>query len=245
MNISSMDMNVGRSNLCDQIADRIEEMILGDITQVQQKLPSEQTLAAGFGVSRPVIREALMILKTRGLVTPKQGGGSYITMPDSTQVMDSVNRLALMNNIGIEDVMAVRIQLEVMAARLAAEHATNQQLDKLETINQMMAQNKADGDQRVKLDLKFHLQIASISGNKMLKIFVQSLNTLIEPMLRSSLVLPLANEDGIQYHDRIVQALRTRDADESERIMRKHLMLFMRNYEVSAQQQLVEDESEE
>ena len=66
-----MDINyhISKEVLCDQVADRLEQMILSDKTQVGQKLPSEQALATGFGVSRPVIREALAILRARGLVT--------------------------------------------------------------------------------------------------------------------------------------------------------------------------------
>lgn len=242
MKLESMDLQLGRSALCDQIADRIEQMILSDTTQVQQKLPSEQTLASGFGVSRPVIREALMILKERGLVTPRQGGGSYITIPKTTQVMETVGRLALMRNIGMEDVLAVRIQLEAMAARLAAENAAPAQIKTLRDINREMAEQKGDLTQRVQLDLKFHKRIATLSGNKMLEVFVESMNGLLAPMLKSSLCLPMANEDGIRFHDRIVEALLSGDADKSERIIREHLMLFARNWELATQHAMEEQE---
>jgi len=228
-----IDYGIEKNALCDQIANRIEQMILSDITQAQEKLPSEQALASGFGVSRPVIREALTILKARGLVMPKQGGGSYITVPRSAQVMDTVNRLALMRHISMEDISAVRVQLEAMAARLAAEHATSAELDELEALNLEMKENKDDIDQRVELDLKFHLRIAMLSGNKMLKIFVQSLNSLVAPMLRRSLCVPMASEDGVQFHSRIIAALRSGDADRAENTIREHLMLFIRNYEES------------
>ena len=70
-----MDINyhISKEVLCDQVADRLEQMILSDKAQVGQKLPSEQALATGFGVSRPVIREALAILRARGLVTVQAG----------------------------------------------------------------------------------------------------------------------------------------------------------------------------
>lgn len=242
MNISEMDLQVGRNALCDQIADKIEQTILSDRTQVQQKLPSEQTLASGFGVSRSVIREALMILKERGLVLPRQGGGSYITIPSSSQMMETVSRLALMRDISMEDVYAVRIQLEVMSARLAAEHATAEDLAKLEKINREMERYQGDVDQRVSLDLRFHLQIASSSKNQMLKIFIQSLNSLLTPLIRSTLVLPMASEDGVHFHDRIIAALRAGDADASENIMREHMVLFARNSELVAPVGLMEEE---
>lgn len=242
MKIDQMNLKVEKKALCDQIADRIEQMILNDKSQAQQKLPSEQALSAGFGVSRPVIREALTILKARGLVSPRQGGGSYITVPSSTQLMDTVNRLTLMKDISMEDVCAVRVQLESMAARLAAEHATPRQLDELEAINRRMEDHGTDAQMRADLDLKFHQYIAEISGNRLLKCFVQSMNGLLRPMLTLSLCLPMANEDGIAYHDRIIAALRSGDAEMSESLIRDHLMLFIRNYELVKEEHKEEKE---
>lgn len=242
MNFDQIDLKVEKKALCDQVADRIEQMILTDKSQAQQKLPSEQALSAGFGVSRPVIREALTILKARGLVAPRQGGGSYITVPSSTQLMDTVNRLTLMRDISKEDVCAVRIQLEAMAARLAAEHATAEELDELEALNRKMEEHRTDSELRADLDLQFHQCIAKLSGNHLLKCFVQSMNGLLRPMLVLLLCLPMANEDGIAYHDRIIQALRSGDGEKSERLIRDHLMLFIRNYEL-VKEQRKEDEA--
>jgi DNA-binding FadR family transcriptional regulator len=147
--------------------------------------------------------------------------------------MDTVNRLALMRNISMEDISAVRVHLEAMAVRLAAEHATPGELDGLEALNKEMELKKDDIDQRVEFDLAFHLRIASLSGNRMLKVFIQSLNSLLAPMLRRSLYVPMANEDGVQFHNRIIAALRSGNADYAENIIREHLMLFIRNYEES------------
>lgn len=232
---------IEKNALCDQIANRIEQMILSDITQASEKLPSEQALAAGFGVSRSVIREALTILKARGLVSPKQGEGSYITVPHSVHVMDTVNRFALMKHISMHDISAVRVHLETMAARLAAENITSEELNQLEALNKEMERKKTDLDKRVEIDLKFHLLIATFSKNKMLKVFIQSLNSLVAPMLRRSLFVPMANEDGVQYHNRIISALRSGDADISENIIREHLMLFIRNYEESLKMETNDD----
>lgn len=231
MDFTNLDFTIKRKALCDQIADRIEEMILSDTTQAKEKLPSEQALAAGFGVSRPVIREALTILKARGLISPKHGEGSYITIPSSRQVMDSINRLVLMREISNEDVFAVRVHLEVLAARLAAEYATDEELAKLQNINDEMERHKEDIEARSELDLKFHYQIAVCSHNQMLQIFIQSLNPLLKPMLRSSLYVPKTSEEGVAFHKQIIQTLKSGDVDKSEAIIREHLMKFIRNYE--------------
>ena len=71
-----INYNVERVNLYESIANNLEEMILNDSSQIGQKLPSEQTMAANFGVSRNVIREALKILKERQLITLHIGEGA-------------------------------------------------------------------------------------------------------------------------------------------------------------------------
>ncbi|MCI9144311.1 MAG: FadR family transcriptional regulator [Lachnospiraceae bacterium] len=229
-----MDINyhISKEVLCDQVADRLEQMILSDKTQVGQKLPSEQALATGFGVSRPVIREALAILRARGLVTVQAGGGSSIIIPEPIQMLDVVNRLTRMHHISSEEVYEVRIQLEVMAARLAAVNAKPEQLKRMVDINRKMEREKRNAKVRAELDLQFHQQLAEASGNQLLSIFVQSMNGILQTMLESVFELLQSQEDGVSYHKRIIEALSSGDRDRSEAIIRDHLMMSMRNYEL-------------
>lgn len=238
-----INYNISKEVLCDQVADRLEQMILSDKTQVGQKLPSEQALATGFGVSRPVIREALAILRARGLVTVQAGGGSSVIIPEPIQMLDVVNRLTKMHHISAEEVYEVRIQLEVMAARLAAVNATSEQIERMAEINREMEREKSNAKARAELDLKFHQQLAEASGNQLLSIFVLSMNGILQTMLESVFGLLQSQEDGVSYHKRIIEALSSGDKDRSEAIIRDHLMMSMRNYElVRAQSQLTEDE---
>ena len=229
-----MDINyhISKEVLCDQVADRLEQMILSDKAQVGQKLPSEQALATGFGVSRPVIREALAILRARGLVTVQAGGGSSIIIPEPIQMLDVVNRLTRMRHISAEEVYEVRIQLEVMAARLAAVNATPEQLDCMAEINREMERETGNAKVRTELDLKFHQQLAEASGNQLLNIFVQSMNGILQTMLESVFRLLQSHEDGVSYHRRIIEVLRSGDRDRSEAVIREHLMMSIRNYEL-------------
>lgn len=57
--MQKINYSVQRVNLYESIADNLEQMILNDSSQIGQRLPSEQTLAENFGVSRNVVRESL------------------------------------------------------------------------------------------------------------------------------------------------------------------------------------------
>jgi DNA-binding FadR family transcriptional regulator len=230
-----IDFNVKPTNLYETIAEKLEDMILSDSTQIEQKLPSEQSLAASFGVSRPVIREALMLLKARGLVVQRNGEGSFISNPNPQELTNTINRMVQMNNINTASVFEIRVTLEIMACRLAAERATQIELNELELINDEMEQCKDDMKKRVELDIQFHTKLAELSGNPLLGIFVKSMTSLLEIMLIQALELSGTNEDGISYHRKIIEALRTGDPEKAGDTVRGHLVTSMRNYEVANQ----------
>lgn len=237
MNINEFDFDVDRNVLSEQVAQKLEKMITSDATQVSQKLPSEQTLAAGFGVSRPVVREALAILRERGLVAQRQGGGCYITSPDSSQVSQCVGRFASMGQISHEDVYVARISLETSIVRLAAENCTPEDIQKLQCINVKMSDKAIDVPSRVELDIHFHKKIAEIAQNRLLMAFEDALSNFVSYMITAALKLPGADNDGIRYHERIIEALQDHDANQAEEIMREHLTLSMRNWEIGKEEQ--------
>lgn len=228
-----IDFNIKHNNLYEAIAEKLEQTILRDSTQMEQKLPSEQALAASFEVSRPVIREALMLLKARGLITQRSGEGSFISNPDPQELTNAINRMVMMSNIDTASVYEIRVTFEMMACRLAAERASESQLQELSLVNDEMERCKRDRSNRVSLDIEFHTKLAEISGNPLLAIFVHSTARMLGKMVSQALELNGTNEDGIGYHRAIIEALHTGNPKKAEDTMRGHLVTSMRNYEVA------------
>jgi DNA-binding FadR family transcriptional regulator len=75
---NSLDFPLMRSRLFEQVADKIQSLIVDESLHPGDKLPSERDLAESLGVSRTVIREAVRVLSVRGLLTVKAGSGTYI-----------------------------------------------------------------------------------------------------------------------------------------------------------------------
>ena len=136
--LQNIDYEVKRENLYETVAEKLEDSILSGNTQVGERLPSEQALAESFGVSRNVMRESLKLLKERGLIDSRMGGGSYITKPESSDLVNVVNRIILMDNIDYEQVFQMRGILESAACSLAAVKCTQQQVARLEMINRQL-----------------------------------------------------------------------------------------------------------
>jgi len=81
-----------RLSLFEALADQIEERILAGQLEAGAKLPSEDALARQFGVSRPVVREALAQLRERGLVETVSGSGTFVKHPDADHLTEAVLR---------------------------------------------------------------------------------------------------------------------------------------------------------
>ena len=119
---------VSKISLYERIADLLEERILSDGYEIEKKLPSEQALAEQYSVSRTVIREALKLLKERGLVDSRNGMGSYVTKPEAGNLADVIYRMAVLDKISYAEIYDVRKILEIAACREAASSVRNDQL---------------------------------------------------------------------------------------------------------------------
>lgn len=212
-----------------RLSDNIYAHLLGEIVdgrfRVGDRLPPENRLAQQFGVSRPVLREALRRLQGDGVVVSRQGAGNYVERSPSKRVT------ALTSNVTLHDVLEsfeLRLSLEVLSARLAARNHNAAQLREIERVVALMRTRMSQEQSPQEADYQFHRAIAAASGNSLL---VQTLDFLAErlhgatnvtlsvtprsPALRHSLVL--------DEHDRIVHAIRVRDADSAAIAMSFHL----------------------
>jgi GntR family transcriptional repressor for pyruvate dehydrogenase complex len=216
-------------NYYEQIADILEESILNQQEMSKGKLPAENELARQFNVSRTIIREALKLLKERGFVEMKTGGGSYIRRPKASTLSEVLKRFIRLDKISDEDIYVIRYALESTACKIAAEHATKEELDHIEAINNEMELHKEELERRVQLDCDFHIAIARASGNVLLAVFIESMNAVLQNVIRRGVILPGKNDDGIMRHRKILAALGKRDPDLAETAMKEHLDVSWEN----------------
>ncbi len=215
-----------RVNLSEQIADYIEQMILdaGDTEwSPAAKLPSEHELADSFGVSRNVVREAIKLLKERGLVEPQNGVGAYVTKPDESKLSLMFYRYLLMNDVDAGSIYDTRILLEVHAAEGAAANRTDDDLQYMHSLLEKLKDRSISVNERRETDFDFHLAISKASGN--------TLNTLLESALKDVWIAMIEKgifhehgiDDAIMRHERIMRALENRDVKGAGIAMRDHL----------------------
>jgi DNA-binding FadR family transcriptional regulator len=228
--IETIDYTINKANLYEQIADTLEQAIVHSGIKAE-KLPSEQELSGRFKVSRTVIREALKVLKERGLIDSRNGGGSYISRPNTDNVFSVLNRIITMDNISNDDLHNMRLILETSAAGLAALCIKKAELAHLEFVLEQMFDTTLPLEQRISLDADFHVSIARSSRNVLVGMFVDVMNILLrEYMLKGVSGLAGMKKTSVQ-HRKILDALGNRDPLAAETAMQEHLTASKKDVE--------------
>lgn len=218
---------LSRLSLFEALAAQVEEWILAGELQPGEKFPSEQGLRLQFGVSRPVVREALARLRERGLIETINGRGTFVKRPDADDLTDVLVRhlrVASGDNEAIHNVYEARIAIETATARLAATRATDHDRKELAAQLEEMRTQRHDLGRWIAADLGFHLTFARASHNPFLATLLTPLVKVIERFIIESFQSGSAVDAGVRAHERLWEALEARDAPAAEEAMREHLL---------------------
>jgi len=228
--VNIADFSLSRTNLSQQIADHLEEVILYSPTsRISEKLPSEMKLAKQYNVSRPIIREAMKLLQERGLITLKNGSGAYITRPETNTVMNAVSRIMQADKISAEELTQMRGILELSSVDLAVQQITDEQLQEMKRIITTFSDTTLPLKKRVSLDESFHIAIAQASGNNLMVMFITVLTSLLRDYMGKGVLVDGGIDDGIRRHQEIFSALERRDAQAAHQAMVDHLRVSSEN----------------
>jgi len=210
----------------EQVVTHIRGLIERGELRPGDRLPAERHLAARLGVSRPSVRAGLRALSAMGVVQPRHGSGTYI--PDGPPVLGSepLSFLAALHGFtGLEMYEARRI-LEVGAAGLAAERASEEQLAKLADDVEALFAALESPQVFLVHDINFHRSVAAASGNPIVASLMEMVSALYYDRRRQTAERASQRDlrDAAEAHRRIYEAIRTRDADGARRAMNEHLM---------------------
>jgi len=167
----------------------------------------ESELAERFGVSRTPIREALQRLETQSLLS-RDGRSLIVSSLDHNQ---------------LSELYIVRAELEGLAARLAAQHATPEEL---EVLQQMIHADQALLDDPMKLsqsNRKFHKQVHLASHNRFLVQQLDMVHRSMALLANTSLAVEGRGADALQEHQDLVDAMRAGDGEAASTAIKNHL----------------------
>jgi len=217
----------------EQVEHQIREAIYAGTFIQGERLPAEAELARMLSVSRPTVREALRSLVAAGLVAKTTGasGGSFVQTLNheslSTALYDSMEVILRLGSVDLAEIADVRTMLEVPAARLAAQHRTDEHLERLIRVVGHQKQITLEDPHVVALDMSFHSVIAEASGNRVLAAFIPALHQTTRPV-RFLRLSPEVGQATISQHRAIIEAIRSGDPDQAGDAMRRHLEYLQR-----------------
>jgi GntR family transcriptional regulator, transcriptional repressor for pyruvate dehydrogenase complex len=212
----------------ERLADRVYGQLLAFIVEQNlgqgDRLPSEHELSRLTTVSRPIVREALTRLQADGLIESRRGAGSFVRQRPAEHQIQHLLPAPVRARL---DTFDVRIAVEPAAARLAALHRTEAELQAIKTATAELIAALAAGEPAGEHDLKFHRAIAAASHNPMFLLTLETLDAHVEGLIVPSLALTEADERAKRIeleHVAVTEAIERGEADIAETAMRLHLM---------------------
>jgi GntR family transcriptional regulator, transcriptional repressor for pyruvate dehydrogenase complex len=237
-------MNMSQKEKVSQIISReLLNMIEIGKFPPGSKLPTEMELANHFSVSRAPIREALSMLRAAGVITSRQGGGSYVEEVTSSTLFQRI-RAESDDVDNIKHLFEMRKVLEPEAAYLAALRRTPDQLEKMKHIlNIMKEESIRKGTTAMNSDIEFHRSIIRATKNPIMIQTQENLLSLYEKVLHITLSpnagLKRKREAVFDEHQSILLAIEAEEPELAKlqcqihlRNAEKKLSLFLQDYTV-------------
>jgi len=197
------------------VFDDLERAIIAGEYQAGDSL-SELMLSEKYGVSRTPVREALRQLELEGLVQLIPNKGATVVGVSEKD---------------IDDIYAVRIRIEGLAARLCAENAVEEELQALERLVDLQEFYLLKGkpEQLWQLDGEFHNTIFKASRNRPLQSMLSSFHSYISRARSNSMKSAERAEQSVEEHRGILSAIAAHDGDRAEELMTAHIIAARSN----------------
>ncbi|MDD2431968.1 MAG: GntR family transcriptional regulator [Firmicutes bacterium] len=196
--------------LRELVFEAIREAIIDGTLRPGERL-MEVVLAEELGVSRTPVREAIRKLELEKLVIMVPRKGAYVA--------DVTKR-------DVAEVFEIRRALEGLAAQLASNRVTEEQLEKLERYLVKIADaiDKGDIEQTISIDVAFHDVLYQASGNERLEDMISNLREHIQRYRSTSLAYPGRMKQALIEHRKVVEAIANRDADLAKKLAEQHIV---------------------
>lgn len=215
-----------RPRAADRLVTTIEEQILDGTMVADRPLPPEREIVQTHGVSRTVVREAMRILASKGLIIARPGFRPVVARPGydaAVTVVGSLVTQLLGQPGGVRNLFDLRVRMEASLARDAARSATTADLDRLEAA---LGANRAAIPASAafyETDIAFHGVLYEIPGNPVLPAIHRAYTDWLSRHWTRMPRMPERNQINYDAHKAIFDAILRRDADRAEAAIRSHL----------------------
>jgi len=239
-------LHTSLTRVADVVASNLENRLLEGSLKPGDRLPSERALAVELGVSRPSLREAIQKLVSKGLLSTRHGGGTVVTDRLDAPFVDPWKDMLSGHPLLQSDMLEFRHMLEGEATRLAAERATDADMQRIESafIALEEAYGKACSSDNIQAcvdtDVAFHQALAEAAHNALIGHTTASLMRVMHGHVASNLAhvrtLPSQWELLRVQHRAIWEAVRQRDTAAAMQAAHAHIHFVQLSMDETARQ---------
>jgi GntR family transcriptional repressor for pyruvate dehydrogenase complex len=221
-------MFAGRSSsLSAQVVTQVRDDLFGKRLKPGDFLGTEKDLAARFGASRIVARDALRTLEALGIVEIRmgKGGGARIAQGNPRLFAEALAVQLDLTGVTAAEIMDAQRAIETLGAELAAENANAADVARLRALLSEAEAALPDLDRFTRLSRDFHVAVAEASHNRVLVVQLLSLEHVSWPRRNATATPPLARHI-LDVHGRLTDLIEMRDAVAARALMDDHVKMI-------------------
>jgi GntR family transcriptional repressor for pyruvate dehydrogenase complex len=218
----------GRSaSLSSQIVADVREALFARRLKPGDVIGTEKDIAARFGVSRIVARDALRTLEALGIAEIRmgKGGGARVARGNPRLFAEALAVQLDLTGVSAAEIMDAQRAIECLAAELAAENATVADVARLKRLLAEAERAMDDVAEYTKLSREFHLAVAEASHNRVLVVQLISLEHVAWPAQNTTLT-PQVSRRILDVHRELAGLIEMRDAAGARRLMDEHVKMI-------------------
>ncbi len=214
---------IDTSTLVDKVENKLVEILQQKKLKVGDSIPKELELAETLGVSRTVIREALLRLRMMGLLESKKKKGAVITSPDIFAIMSKSMNPHILDQDTLKEIFEIRLVLEIGMADFLFKRKTKEDIEELREIVKNEPKVADKHLFNIFHEIAFHGKLYEITGNESMKKFQKILLPVFDYVHHSGLLgkeIPLKK---FVSHKELVNILDKGTPELFRNAMRHHL----------------------
>ena len=215
----------------DEVIAKLKELIKTKIYTKGGKLPAERELADMLGVSRSLLREAIITLEAWGVIESVERKGIFVVTPFLGDFSESMQFMPFWLEDLLPQVMEMRWLLNVSAAELAAYRRTDEDLKKMNTCIEKLRAGNCDTESGKKESSYWEITLHNLyivsAHNTIMERVNEGLSSLIERNTNLSNVIFMTVDNWfdqvVAQHEQLVQAIEEKNPRKAKAIMIQHL----------------------
>lgn len=211
------------SSLVDKVEAKLVELLQDRKLKVGDSIPTELELCEALGVSRTVVREAMLRLRMMGLIESKKKKGAVITNPDLFGILSKSMNPHILDQGTLKEIFEIRLVLEIGMADFLFKRITKEDLKALKKIVKDEPEVSQDHFFIIDYEIAFHGKLYDITGNETLKKFQTMLLPVFDYVQKSSLLKTKGNLAEFVSHKGLVNILENGTPELFRNAMRNHL----------------------